>query len=52
LQKAYRTDVRSLVAQGRINSGGALDPIQLYRDLKIREHLIKERGQKAVATGL
>lgn len=52
LQNAYRTDVRSLVAQARVNSGGALEPIQLYRELKIREHLIKERGQTAVATGL
>ncbi len=52
LQNAYRTDVRPLVAQARINAGGALEPIQLYRELKIREHLIKERGQKTVATGL
>jgi L-rhamnose isomerase/sugar isomerase len=52
LQDAYRTDVRPLVAQARLNAGGALEPIQLYRDLKIREHLIKERGQKTVATGL
>ncbi|HEV8284175.1 MAG TPA: L-rhamnose isomerase [Chitinophagaceae bacterium] len=52
LQNAYRTDVRPLVAQARVNSGGALDPMQLYRELNIREHLIKERGQKTVATGL
>lgn len=52
LQQAYRTDVRPLVAQARLNSGGALDPLALYRDLKVREHLIRERGQKTVATGL
>jgi L-rhamnose isomerase / sugar isomerase len=52
LQHAYRTDVRPLVAQARLNAGGALEPVQLYRELKIREHLIKERGQKTVATGL
>jgi L-rhamnose isomerase/sugar isomerase len=52
LQKAYRTDVRPLVAQARINVGGVLEPIALYRELKVREHLIKERGQKTVATGL
>jgi L-rhamnose isomerase / sugar isomerase len=52
LQNAYRTDVRPLIAQARVNLGGALDPIQLYRELKIRDHLIKERGQKTVATGL
>jgi L-rhamnose isomerase / sugar isomerase len=52
LQNAYRTDVRSLIAQARVNSGGAVDPIRLYRELKVREHLIKERGQKTLATGL
>jgi len=52
LQEAYRTDVRPLVAQARINVGGVLEPIALYRELKVREHLIKERGQKTVATGL
>jgi L-rhamnose isomerase/sugar isomerase len=26
--------------------------LQLYRQLKVRENLIKERGQKTVATGL
>jgi L-rhamnose isomerase / sugar isomerase len=52
LQNAYRTDVRSLVAQARLSSGGALEPIQLYRESKIRERLIKQRGQKTVATGL
>ncbi len=52
LQEAYRTDARPLVAQARINVGGVLEPIALYRELKVREHLIKERGQKTVATGL
>lgn len=52
LQSAYRTDVRPLVSQARLNAGGAHDPIQLYRELNIRESLIKERGQKTVATGL
>jgi len=52
LQNAYRTDVRSLIAQARLSSGGALEPIPLYRESKIRERLIKQRGQKTVATGL
>ncbi len=52
LQAAYRTDVRPLVAEARMRSGGALQPIQLFRSLKIREQLIKERGQANVATGL
>jgi L-rhamnose isomerase/sugar isomerase len=52
LQQAYRTDVRPLVAEARLQSGAALDPIQLFRTLKVRDNLIKERGLKTVATGL
>jgi L-rhamnose isomerase / sugar isomerase len=52
LQAAYRTDVRPLVAEARLQSGGALQPLQVFRNLKTRENLIKERGQKTVATGL
>ncbi len=52
LQQAYRTDVRPLVAQARINAGGAASPLALYRQLKVRENLVKERGSNAVATGL
>ena len=52
LQTAYRTDVRPLVAEASLRNGGALDPVKIYRGLKVREHLIKERGLKTVATGL
>jgi L-rhamnose isomerase/sugar isomerase len=52
LQQAYRTDVRSLVAEASLLSGGALNPIGAYRKLKVRDNLIKERGSKTVATGL
>lgn len=52
LQNAFRTDVRALVAEARLRAGGALNPIALYRNLKIRENLIQERGLKTVATGL
>jgi len=52
LQNTFRTDLRPLVAEARVRSGGALNPLQLFRDLKIREQLIKERGNKTVATGL
>jgi len=52
LQQAYRTDVRPLVAEARLRSGAALEPLQLFRQLKVRDNLIKERGQKTVATGL
>jgi L-rhamnose isomerase/sugar isomerase len=52
LQNAYRTDVRPLVAEARLRAGAALQPITLFRQLHIRENLIKQRGEKAVATGL
>ena len=52
LQAAFRIDVRPLVAEARIQSGGSLQPIQLFRSLKLREQLIKERGVITVATGL
>lgn len=52
LQHAYRTDVRSVVAEARFRAGGALDPLSLFRDQKVRKELIKERGLKTIATGL
>jgi len=52
LQNSFRTDVRALVAEARLRSGAALDPLGLYRSEKIREHLTKERGAGAIATGL
>jgi len=52
LQNTFRTDVRSIVAEARLRSGGALDPIAYYRDMDIRKALIIERGTKNIATGL
>lgn len=52
LQNAFRTDVRSLVAEARLRSGATLEPLQLFRNLNVRENLINERGLKTVATGL
>ncbi|QNK63658.1 sugar isomerase [Pedobacter sp. PAMC26386] len=52
LQQAFRTDVRAIVQEARIRSGGAAKPIQLYRELKVRENLIAERGMKTIAIGL
>ncbi|WP_426667904.1 TIM barrel protein [Mucilaginibacter sp. McL0603] len=52
LQKAYRTDVRPLIAEASLQSGGSLEPVNTYRKLKVRKHLIQERGSKTVATGL
>jgi L-rhamnose isomerase/sugar isomerase len=52
LQQAFRTDVRPLVAEASLRSGGALQPLSLYRKLNVRQQLIKERGLKTIATGL
>jgi len=52
LHAAYRQDVRPLVAEARLRSGGALQPMQVYRSLKVRQQLIKERGKTTIATGL
>ena len=52
LQAAYRTDVRPLIREARLKRGGALDPIDAYRKLGVRENLIKARGRDTVATGL
>jgi L-rhamnose isomerase/sugar isomerase len=52
LQSAFRTDVRPLVNEARLRSGGAIDSLFIYRNEKVREHLIKARGTKTVATGL
>ncbi|HVX27734.1 MAG TPA: hypothetical protein VHB70_15390, partial [Parafilimonas sp.] len=42
LQNAFRTDVRALVAEARLRNGGALKPIDIYRNEKVRENLIKQ----------
>ena len=52
LQNTFRTDVRSIVAEARLRNGGSISPVQFFREMKIREQLIKERGAKTVATGL
>lgn len=52
LQQAFRTDVRALVAAARMQTGGALNPLALYRSEKARDQLIRERGLRTMATGL
>ena len=52
LQQAFRTDVRSVVAEARRRSGAAIDPLGAYRAMKIRDTLIGERGAVTKATGL
>lgn len=52
LKNTFHTDVRSLVAEARLRSGGAINPLQFFREEKIREKLTKERGTNTIATGL
>jgi L-rhamnose isomerase/sugar isomerase len=52
LQDAYRTDVRPLLEKARLNAGGAISPIKAYRELDLRNQLIRERGKHTIATGL
>lgn len=52
LQSTFRTDLRPLVAEARWRSVGALYPLQYFREQKLREGLIKERGTNTIATGL
>lgn len=52
LQGAYRTDVRPLIERARVQTGGAVSPINAYRSLKVRNSLIEERGKFTMATGL
>ena len=52
LQQAYRTDVRPLLEKARFEAGAALNPLQAYRDLKVRDSLIQKRGMQTKATGL
>jgi len=52
LQQAFNTDVRPLIAEARLQAGGALNPLHVYRNEKVRENLIKKRGKETMATGL
>jgi L-rhamnose isomerase/sugar isomerase len=52
LQAVFRTDLRALVAEARLRSGGALEPLKVYRDLNVRNELIRKRGALTIATGL
>ncbi len=52
LQAAYLTDVRPIVAEARMLSGGALRPMDVFREFNVRGELTKARGNKTTATGL
>jgi L-rhamnose isomerase/sugar isomerase len=52
LQRAYRTDVRPIVAEARRQGGASLSPLSTYRALGYREAVVRERGASGGATGL
>jgi L-rhamnose isomerase / sugar isomerase len=52
LQAAFRSDVRPLLAEARRQSGAALNPISFFRESKVRDKLIAQRGTNTQATGL
>ena len=52
MQQAFRTDVRPLLAEARLRSGGALRPIVFFRDKQLRKTLVTVRGTQTFATGL
>lgn len=43
LKQAFRTDVSAILAMARYRSGGAIDPVALYRSSAYRDHKRKER---------
>jgi L-rhamnose isomerase / sugar isomerase len=52
LHRAFRMDVRPLVAEARRRNGAALDPLEAYRAAGYRSLKIRERGRDAIATGI
>ena len=52
LQNSFRTDLRPVVAEARLRAGAALNPLSVYRSLKVRDRLIQSRGARTVSTGL
>ncbi len=52
LQMAFRTDVRPLLRESRLKNGAAIQPEKLFRELNVRENLIRVRGSESTATGL
>jgi L-rhamnose isomerase / sugar isomerase len=52
LHRAFRTDVRPLVAEARRRNNAAIDPLASYRALDYRAAMISARGADSMATGL
>jgi L-rhamnose isomerase/sugar isomerase len=52
LHRAYRSDLRPLVAEARRRNGAALAPLDAFRRVGYRRAMVDERGVDASATGL
>lgn len=52
LQDVFRTDLRPLLAEARLRKGAALYPLQFFREKKLRDALVQERGTLNISTGL
>ncbi|MEY2477252.1 MAG: L-rhamnose isomerase / sugar isomerase [Actinomycetota bacterium] len=52
LHRAFRTDVRPLVAEARRRNGAAVDPLGAYRASGYRAATVAARGSAGTATGL
>jgi L-rhamnose isomerase / sugar isomerase len=51
LKRAFTTDVAPILAQARVSSGGAADPIGTYRASKYRAKVAKERPAAEAGSG-
>ena len=52
VQRAFRTDVRPLVAEARRRNGACIAPLAAYRASGYRAAAVAERGEGSAATGL
>jgi L-rhamnose isomerase/sugar isomerase len=52
LRSAYRTDVRPILAQARVEQGGAADPIAAYRASTYRPRKAQKRGRVGLGAGI
>lgn len=52
LRRAYNHDVGAIIAMARIESGGAADPIALYRETRWRERKAQDRKPASAAAGI
>ena len=47
LKQAFTTDVSPILATARLRSGGAIDPVALYRSSQYRKRKAEERGRRS-----